>query len=132
MDVHACSIVPIEDLTVFYRIERVVQLMPTLGFEVSCHILSRALARFFPVEYQDGYFGKFCEHSWLVTKNGLIIDCYPVAVVGGPILIDQRYPTPWLGLYKKSCLGDKLRDPSLLKRVDIVAKMIAQIVENLN
>lgn len=135
------SIAPREDLRLFNRIRRVVQRMPSpdLGTDengkkilLSCHMLARALARFFPVGCQDGYFGGYCDHSWLVTTSGLIIDVYPVAVVGGPILVVTGYSTPWDRLYKKGRLPkSKLNNPRFIKSVDRVAEAVHQTMVRL-
>jgi hypothetical protein len=134
MKPYAYSVVPSEDLALFNKIKRVIQEMPDveLGIDkngkktsLSCHILVRALTRCFPIEYQDGYFGDSCEHSWLITKNGLVIDAYPVAVVGGPVLVDTRYMTPWCYLYKKKSLS-KLKGVRFQKKVDKVTEAVRQ------
>jgi len=97
---------------------------------VSCHMITRALARFFPVRYRDGYFGEFNQHSWLITKNGLIIDPYPVAVVGGPMLIDTRYMTPWRSLYHEGSFS-RLSNPTFLRQVDKVFEVVRQTIAKL-
>ena len=53
---------------------------------LSCHIMARALARIFSLDYADGYFQPNYEHSWLVTPRGNIIDIYPINALGGPLL----------------------------------------------
>lgn len=67
--------------------------------EISCHHVARALAEIFPIEFEDGHFNKGWEHSWLSTPNGWIIDPYPVALIGGPILVDAGSRSPWRSLY---------------------------------
>ena len=138
MKPYASLIVPPEDLALFTKIERIVQEMPEveLGKDgkgekilVSCHTLVRALARFFPVECQDGHFGN-CEHSWLITRTGLIIDPCPVAVVGGPILVDTRFMPSWLSLYEKYSLP-KLKGVRFLKNVDKVTEVVRQTMVRL-
>ena len=68
MESHASVVTPLEDLALFHKIEKIVQAMPEvdLGKDekgekiiVSCHMITRTLARFFPVRYRDGYFGDF-------------------------------------------------------------------------
>ena len=139
MKSHASVVVPPEDLALFHKIEKIIQAMPEvdLGKDkegkkivVSCHMITRALARFFPVRYRDGYFGEFNQHSWLITKNGLIIDPYPVAVVGGPILIDTRYMTPWRSLYHEGSFS-RLSNPTFLRQVDKVFEVVRQTIAKL-
>jgi len=101
---------------------------------VSCHMVARALAHFFPVKCKDGTFGKShgysWDHSWLVTKKGLTIDAYPVGVIGGPILIDTRYMTPWYRLYKEERLP-KLESEFFLKNIEKVTEVVRQTIETL-
>lgn len=66
---------------------------------LSCHILGRALAKVFSLQYRDGYFYPNYCHTWLLTPTGHIIDPYPVAILGGPILIDGLNFSPSHRLY---------------------------------
>jgi hypothetical protein len=127
--------IPKEDLELFNKIKRIVQKIPEvdLGVDeegkkilVSCHILARALANVFPVKYKSGYFvNRAYSHSWLVTKSGIIIDPYPWAMVGGPILIDTRFITPWSQLYQEINLSPP-DDIDFLERVKKVTEIIRQ------
>lgn len=101
--------IALEDLELFARIERVVEEMqdPDLGFDetgepiiMSCHMLARALRKMYPVRVCDGYFAVGYEHSWLLTANGNLIDPYPVAVIGGPIMYDGSVASPARQLYR--------------------------------
>ncbi|MBU0546712.1 hypothetical protein KJ735_00830 [Patescibacteria group bacterium] len=143
MKPYACSVVPREDLFLFSQIEKIIQEMPDIDFGknkkreeifLSCHMIVRALARLFPLEIKDGFFGSNT-HSWLITKNGLIIDPYPVAVVGGPILIETRFITVWKSLYKETSLSRStlsgLNGADFLKNVDRVTKIIQQTMARL-
>jgi len=127
METYAASRVPREELRIFVKIEKVVQKMAKVELEknkqMSCHLLARALARFFPVECRDGYFGKCNKHSWLVTKTGNIIDSYPVAVIGGPLFIDMKSITPWLSLYNE-CPLPELNDAGFLADVVKVTEVV--------
>ena len=117
------SMIPEQDLFLFQEIERVVQKMPDvdLGKDeegmrilVSCHMVVRAITRLFPeVARKDGYFTKNAKkgirHSWLVIKRNpnLLIDPYPVALVGGPIMVHCGFFTvPWDSLYIAARLSD--------------------------
>ncbi len=119
-----------EDLDIFIKIKKTVEVMPEIDLGrdenndpilVSCPMLCLAFAKFFPVVCEDGYFYKIGrEHSWLRTKNGCIIDVYPVALVGGPILVlvGGFYLLPWQKIYVKRetpCLRARLRDPKFLE-----------------
>ena len=72
--------------------------------DASCHTIVEALIPFVPsLETVRGTFGRIHEHSWLrfIDKPELIIDPYPVACLGGPILVTTNYMTPWKALYKE-------------------------------
>lgn len=139
MKCYASLHIPPDELALFEKIEKVVQEMPEVelgrdenGREilVSCHMLTRALARFFPVECRDGYFGDMFEHSWLVTRSGMTIDPYPMALVGGPILVDTRFPAPWGHLYRASTLPN-LSDVRFLENVGKVTEVVRETIEKL-
>lgn len=101
-----------EDLAIFRKVREVMEALPEidLGNElngekilVSCHILCRAFAVVFPqLKCVDGYFFRIGrEHSWLETPNGCIIDVYPIAMLGGPILVLKEgfLSLPWGEIY---------------------------------
>lgn len=104
------------DVEIFQRIRGLVEGLPDdidLGSNdrgekvvLSCHILVRAFARVCHLRYRDGYFHPNYRHSWLLTPDGQIIDAYPVAIWGGPFMIDgsrERYsPARWLYLPKST------------------------------
>jgi hypothetical protein len=136
------SLMALEEVAFFRRIERLMHEMPEIdlgidrqGYEivVSCHMVCRALAQLFPqLECQDGYFAlKGVQHSWLILKEDFIIDPYPVAMVGGPIMVDCRYfTTPWQSLYtpceeRFSCLSD----PDLQKHVERVIEVMRSVLQ---
>jgi len=95
MDPFALKLLPSEEVVLFRKIERVINLLPAinLGTEdgeeiyLSCHMLARALGTVFNLQVADGHAIAY-EHSWLVTKHGNILDVYPIATIGGPLLID--------------------------------------------
>lgn len=130
MKSYAEKVVPEKYLNLFRRIEIVLQRMPEIDLgeagSISCHIICAALADLFPVSHRSGYFGGLNEHSWLVMGS-LIIDAYPVAVVGGPILVDARYITGWSNLYKEAYLP-VLSKTSFLASVKIVKEVMEQVV----
>ena len=55
------------DIDLFEKIRAVVQALPDITLAhsdgISCHVLARALTRFFPVRYCDGYFSRGYRHS---------------------------------------------------------------------
>lgn len=54
---------------------------------LSSHMLARGFANAFPqAKCIDGCFSAGFQHSWLVTETSALIDVYPVAMVGGPLL----------------------------------------------
>lgn len=100
-----------KELQVFHRIKRamdgIVEL-PSLGVDeemveviLSCHIMARAVAKVFGLRVVDGFYYRFFSHSWLTTSTGNVIDVYPVAVAGGPILVhrNEGIDTPGRALY---------------------------------
>ena len=123
MKPHMTDVVSQEDLFLFQKIEMVVHEMPEvdLGVDlrgekvlVSCHMIARALAHLF---------------SWLEVKRGysLIIDPYPVALVGGPIMVHAGFiTTPWRTLYIEAKLAN-LGGLAFRKHVKLVEKSMLSI-----
>ena len=106
--------IPKEDVDLLEKIGETVRTLPDVNLGVSadgkkivlsCHILARALAQVFSLEFKDGYFYPNFEHSWLITPRDNIIDAYPVGMLissnGGPILIDGDNCSPARWLYKE-------------------------------
>lgn len=101
-----------EDLRLFEKIRQLVQELPDnldLGIDdggrqvvLSCHVLVRALANVLGLQYVDGYFSSRYDHSWLLTPSGHIIDPYPVAIWGGPFMIDGGSASPARVLYRRT------------------------------
>jgi hypothetical protein len=87
-----------KDIALFEEVSRAIKQMPDVRLrqdenedevELSCHVLARAVVAVFPsLAVCDGLFGAVCEHSWVITDNGDIIDVYPVAAASGPTLLD--------------------------------------------
>ncbi len=103
-----------DDVKLFQRIQRVIDEFSDIRFGkdengeeivLSCHILARAVGKVFGLKCIDGYFYPNFEHTWLLTPDGNIIDVYPVAVLGGPILMDGQHCSPARWLYKKKRLA---------------------------
>lgn len=100
-----------DDLALFAQIKKSVEQMgdPELGLDedgkpvvLSCHILARAVAKVFPVRVRDGYFAGYYDHSWVETFGGHLIDLYPVAVIGGPIMFEGSMASPQRRIYIRS------------------------------
>ncbi len=102
MKPYAAHLAPHEDVAALKRITELMEKLPEWGIPrdddphdhalISCHTLTRAFSRVVKgLSVVDGrVLGH--EHSWLVTKSRNIIDVYPVATVGGPLLImDSLY-----------------------------------------
>lgn len=99
MKPHVLSLLPREEVILFRKIEYLIGLLPEdldLGQDergkkviLSCHILAHALALVCNgVKAEDGYFYPQCQHSWLTTVSGHVIDVYPVGILGGPLLLE--------------------------------------------
>lgn len=96
-----------EDINVFEKIKNIVLKLPDIDLGVnengnkivlSCHVLARAIAKVFSLKYADGFFVPNFSHSWVLSPNSHLIDVYPVAVLGGPILMvedDSASPIRW-------------------------------------
>lgn len=76
----------------------------------TCHGLTRAVHSHFSLGEQwsvrDGFFARQGnEHSWLMrrrtkTEPTLVLDIYPIASIGGPIMLDvSSCGSAWYGLY---------------------------------
>ena len=73
----------------------------------SCHAVVRVLHRVFELEARgwkvvDGYFVNNVRHSWLYHEAGrskFVLDAYPVASLGKPIVVDVTPLSPWNKLY---------------------------------
>ena len=135
------TLVPQEYALLFQEIERVVKQMPEvdLGADeqgkkilVSCHMVARALTHIFPgVKWEDGYFVRRGQrHSWLRVEGDrtLIIDPYPIAVLGGPIMVYVGFlTTPWDKLYIKAKLSS-LGGAAFRRHVDVVIQAMKSVL----
>lgn len=111
MTPYAQRFVSSEEVALFEKIKDVVTRLPDIDLGenedkepiiLSCHILARAVAKIFNLKVVDGYFAKYYDHSWLTGPGGHIIDTYPVATLGGPILMDNQRFSPAKTLYQKT------------------------------
>ncbi|MDO8572316.1 MAG: hypothetical protein Q7S11_00930 [bacterium] len=140
MQPHALQFIPQEDLRIFHEIVGIVGLLPDIilghtktGREVpiSCHVLTRALASIFEtLEVKDGFigYGSHYEHSWLQTSSGSIIDPYPFATVGGPIILaDVLF---WRSFYgPEICLIEHQQEP-FTAWVETITNVVYEIYYN--
>ncbi len=94
---------------------------------LSCHMLAHAAARVFPVKTVDGFFAHSYQHSWVITEEGHIIDLYPVACLGGPILHEgSTGAAPSRRLYRedKDFYRERFSEKSFLESVEITVKAL--------
>ena len=132
-----------EDLTVFKQIKSVIEAMPEMDLTgpekderggkilISCHMLGRALAHFFPVTCKDGYyFSRGWRHSWLETKNGHVIDHYPWGTIGGPVLIGNHFNIPGFHLYHEARVLE-VEGSEFLSHTVKVTKVVGETIEKL-
>ena len=99
---------PASVIHTFDMVSRYIQMLKDTNNFSSCHQVSNEISVLLDsfVVYQTGVFDQYHQHSWLLIKNHerYLIDPYPVAMIGGPILLDKAphliIPTPWNHLYK--------------------------------
>ncbi len=103
--------IPDDEIVLFEEVSKRIQALPDIDLGVnemgrpivlSCHMLARAVARVFHLPYCDGYFHRVYRHSWVCTPTNNIIDVYPIAMIGGPILYDGNVGSPARLLYTKT------------------------------
>lgn len=138
-----------QEMAVFHRIVRAVEQLPddinsgALGVNdsgrtvtLTCHILARAAAKVYGLQHQDGFFYNGCDHSWLVTPAGQIIDVYPVGMLGGPIMVDHSPASPWYHLYTSRsarCISDhRFSKPWFRKAVRRVITILRRLDKLMN
>lgn len=106
---------------------------------LSCHVLARAVANVFSLRVVDGwYYSPGYEHSWVVTWHGNIIDVYPIATMGGPLLLSgDQYSAPARRLYNqlqgkelKRSYGQRFEEREFLRAVSIVTSQLRKIRED--
>lgn len=113
-----------EDQVLYARIVRLVQNLPDLDLgrdederpiQLSCHILCRAFARAIPcLRYVDGYFRPLVSHTWLITRNGTLIDPYVPGALGVIMIPSVRGELSlWYSMYQPHGLLAEDRDQFL-------------------
>jgi len=127
------------ELAQFEEICRVIRELPDLDLGLkkdgsrillSCHILARAIATVFDLKYVDGFFNPHYQHSWVLNERGNLIDVYPVAMIGGPIMYphqDLDHNCPSHRLYKKGGLRLKTRNRAFCQALEIVTKEVRRL-----
>lgn len=132
--------VPNDRLALFKRIRRTVRWLPEpdLGRDdrgrpvlLSCHMLCRALAAHFPVTCKDGCFGPgHATHSWLDVGDDLLVDPYPWATLGGPLLVYVGGMSPQRFLYRETDLSDHFAGlrPSFDRHVAQVTEAVRRVL----
>lgn len=132
-----------KEYELFLKIRAIVKEMPDIDLgkdqhgrkaEVSCHMITRALAKFFSVlQLKDGYVNdRMGKHSWLMLNHRLIIDPYPWAMVGGPIMILRAPLTPWRHFYETECTFPEFSEEPFLTRCAKVAEAVGETIKTLN
>jgi len=130
-----------EDIQLYQEIRYIFEKLPDIDLGVSCegekivlscHMLVKALVNCFAqlgLSYEVGRFLVVFEHSWLVTKNGNIIDVYPVGAIGGPILYlgDRDGPASKLFLSPDVYLYEYLQGLTEKEFADCVQKIEKEI-----
>lgn len=97
-NVYAERLLPREDILLFDMILNRFRYL-FLPQDASCHSVAAAVAERWPsLRLQHGRVMSMWQHSWLVTSSGNIIDAYPIAIYGGPLLLDGK-DGPWPLVY---------------------------------
>jgi len=127
---------PDEDIEVFEKVRKAINALPDkldLGefepgkpMKFTCHILAEAVARSFDLERVSGFFHDGVEHSWVVTRSRNIIDVYPAAIFGGPILVVRWSLTGRLYV-KEEIRPDIFESLSFKKAVQAVAAELQKL-----
>lgn len=93
---------------------------------LSCHMLCRALGKVLGLKVFDGVYGVGCAHSWLMTPDKeFVIDPYPVAAIGGPIMVHAASPFfPGSTLYKQQrhVKSINFTSPAFLRAVRLLVR----------
>ena len=120
-----------KEISLFRKIKGAVENMdnPYLGVDrdgkeiiLSCHILTRAVHNLFLLKFEDGFYAKLYQHSWLRTKEGSVIDVYPVACMGGPIMIAGGEASPQKHLYVEAPIPVDFMSQSFCHAVTLVTE----------
>ncbi len=127
--------IPQEDLELFGRVRSIIDSLYDVNLGADergnkCHIISRALSNVFKIRCHDGFFYSRYRHSWVTTTNNNIIDIYPVASFGGPIMYSNDPMSPARVLYKPdSTLCSSFRNESFEQAVRIYTQFFKEKLE---
>ncbi|MES3005070.1 MAG: hypothetical protein V4690_03100 [Patescibacteria group bacterium] len=133
MTPHSRSLVSDTDFLLFSKIRQAVIDLPDLDYGkdkednpvlLSCHMLAMACSRAFEVKAEHGFYLESYRHSWLRLPSGNIIDVYPVAQLGGPILFDAVNFYHSLALYKPLALRNEFNSEEFLGHVVKIEEQI--------
>ena len=125
------------ELALFRVVEKTITRLPDINFGtdrdgqvifLSCHILARAVGEIFGLKVCDGKYFEIFDHSWNITPEGNLLDVYPVAALGGPILHDFSTPAPASRLFVEKKLGKVFKSEVFLNRVRQVRDQMEIVV----
>ncbi len=141
MTPYARQFVSNEEFELFIKIKELVAKLPDVNLgldrfeheiDLSCHMLARVVAEIFSLEFVDGYFTIGFQHSWVLTPKRQIIDVYPVAILGGPILMDASSFSParncYLKMNKKRCYKVPSEEQWFKESVEKIKKELLKIM----
>lgn len=135
--------IPLADMEMFRQISRVVRELPDHLFDpenrgrmkcvndYSCHLVCRGIeAHFKGVRVEDGYFHRYHQHSWLVSKSGRsIIDAYPVAGAV-PFIVSSERASPWSELYRIDTVYSGMFYTNTFRtNVDTMIRLVGETIE---
>ena|SRR3989338_5220753 len=137
------SLLPKEDIVLLEKVRRIVVEFPDdLDFGtnsdgeriiLSCHILAHSIGKAIGLDVEDGYFRPHYDHSWLKTRNGHILDVYPVGIYGGPFLVEQTisFLSPGRHLYQPDmAVWDRVvRKPYIQKAIGVALMAVQGLVK---
>lgn len=122
------------EIKLFSMVRNAVILLPDLDLGIaemrgepmimSCHMLARAIASVYTLKFVDGFVIPNYEHSWVLTPEGNIIDVYPIATIGGPIMLESAEGVgPACRIYIKAEVDEykgRFLDEKFLKSVGLI------------
>ncbi|HTX87261.1 MAG TPA: hypothetical protein VMC41_04335 [Candidatus Nanoarchaeia archaeon] len=137
MKPHVLSRLPQDEVEIFFKIKQVVDNLPDIilgnnenGEEItlSCHLLARAVGKVFGLKYVDGHSFPRYQHTWLITSHRNIIDVYPVATLGGPIMLDGGCVRHVEKFYKKKRLAIGATRNSFRRALRKIEKVVRTMI----
>lgn len=137
MTPYARKFVSVEDFKLLQRVKLAVNELPDLDLGkndrgqqivLSCHMLARAVGSVFSLRVVDGRYCHRMQHSWNVLASGHIIDAYPIAVLGGPILLESNTFHLAHEFYVAGDLGIDFSEKSFVRCVEEVTEAMRSLV----